>query len=346
MSIASDNRDNRAAMFETGVFEFCMSVIAESEAPRVVAVALQFIVSFFRFPMLHIWVPPAVEVGDDRRSALCEAVRACFQRNLSATDGDDRWRIGELMFKCISNLEFWDEDFETPLRAGLHLFFLECFFTEPTPLIQTAEWLESLWVFERNCFFRGAPEFIDGMIGEIPIFNLACLVLDDEEAPPEVRAIHAGLAVNPLLHDRVRGHICAMLTRLIVGSEEVLAELNLRHFFARLLVGMEDRASAFKFDAMCMMAVAFQKLAVSELGDFMDPKFVALLESIELGLRLPDTRDLSGELVAAAYRLNELLPDDSDLKPLLYEAVPEKLRSTFEDLAAAKACSPFFAVGD
>jgi hypothetical protein len=336
MSIASDGPERRRAILETPIFDFCLHAIAESDTAPLVLAALQFIVGFFRVPMMHVGLRPAAPPDDGRRSALCEAVGPCFQRHRTGDYHDDRRMIGAVLFQCITNLEFWEEHFETPLRAGLHLFFMASFMADPEPLIQMAEWLENLWVFERNCFVRGAPEFIEGMIGEIPVIDLACLVLDDEGAPPPLRAIHARLAENRLLHDRMRGHICAILTRLMVGSEEVLAELNSRHFFAGLLVAIEDRASAFKFDAMFMLSVAFQKLADPELGDFMTSGFVDLLESIELPLNLSDGRDLTAELVAVAYRLNELLTDDDDLKRLLYETIPDGLRSVFEDLGAPR----------
>jgi hypothetical protein len=122
----------------------------------------------------------------------------------------------------------------------------------------------------------------------------------------------------------------------MVGCEALLAVLNARHFFAGLLVAIRDRASAFKFEAMFMLAVAFQKLADSELGDFLNPEFVDLLESLEVPLAVSDGRNLTAELVAVACRMNELLPDDGDLKPLLYETIPEGLRSRFEDMAVPK----------
>jgi hypothetical protein len=71
------------------------------------------------------------------------------------------------------------------------------------------------------------------------------------------------------------------------------------------------------------VAIAFQRQGNSQLEDFMNPRFLGLLESIELSLSLPDGRDVSAELVAVASRLNEWLPDDDDLKPVLYETIPE-----------------------
>jgi hypothetical protein len=334
MALSRDDPEQRVVMLGTPLYERALQAIAESETPRLVLAALEFIASFFRFPIIHLRPPLVVKLDDDRRSALCEAIRSCFQRNRLAGDPATRRKIGTGLFKCITNLDFWDENFETPLRAGLHLFFMASFLAEPEPLLQMGEWLDSLWVFERDCFLCGATGFIEGMIGEIPVVDLACLVLGDEGAPAPLRAIQAGLEQNPLLYDRMKGHICAILTRLIVGSGEVLPELNSRHFFAGLLVDMENRGTAFKFDAMFLLAVAFQRLGVSELADFMIPEFVQLLESIELSLRLPNGLDLSAELVTVAYRLNELLDDDADLKSLLYETVPEALRCTFEDMAA------------
>jgi hypothetical protein len=312
--------------------------------PRLSLVALDFIVSQFGFPIVsqfgfpivHDQLGPLAELESGRRSAICEAVRCCFERNLSAGCREDRRKIGGQLFKCITNVDFLYEHFETPLRAGLHLFFIEVFFADPEPLVEMGEWVKGLWVFERSCFVHGSSEFIEGRLADIRGLDLARLVVEDEEAPVAIRWIQERLGENAVLYDRVRGDICAILTRLITGSDEFLCELNCGHFFAGLLVGMEDRGPAFKFDAMFLLAVAFQRLPVSEQGDFVNARFVELLESIEDSVRLPDGQDLSGELACVAYRLNDLLDDDSELKVLLYETVPAGLRCTLEDFTALK----------
>jgi hypothetical protein len=238
-----------------------------------------------------------------------------------------------MIFQCLLNMEFWNENFETPMRAGLPVFFLTTFLSEPTSILWMKQWLDGMLLFERYCFVRGRLELIVGLLGEIRVLDLAYLVLDDEAAPRPMPLIHAVLEEDALLYDRMRGHVCAMLTRLIVVSDELLGELNSRHFFAGLLVAMEDRATAFKFDAMFLLGVAFQRVAVSEVCDFMNPGFVELLEVIRLPITLLDHRNLSTEMVGVARRLNELLADDCDLKALLYDTVPEAMRHEFEDLA-------------
>jgi hypothetical protein len=190
-----------------------------------------------------------------------------------------------------------------------------------------------MMLFERYCFVRGRRELVEETMDEIPAIALACLVVYDEAAPAEVREMHARLEDCPAMRDWMRGHACAVLTRLIEANEGVLAALNERRFFGKLLLEMADSASVFKFDAMFLLAVAFQTLERSAVADFLNPGFVDLLESIGLSITLVDGRDLSNEMKRVAYRLNEMLPDDSELKMILYETVPRQLLCKFEDIA-------------
>jgi hypothetical protein len=173
---------------------------------------------------------------------------------------------------------------------------------------------------------------IDNLTAQLCAFHLACLVVDfGDEAAASIRAIPALLAENPLLRDRMRGHVCMILARIISENDEVLAGFNQCGFFARVLMEIQDGASRFKLDATFMLAVAFQRLADTELDGFLNVHFVELLETIDMSLALIDGRNLSGQMEAVACRLNRLLPDESELKALLWDIVPQRVLIRFED---------------
>jgi hypothetical protein len=323
---------HRVGVVATPVFGFSLCAVSTSESGRLVVASLEFLGSFFHYPIVPKVFVRECELDAGCRGAVCEALRPCFERFWVMDDDETCESIGRALFRCVMNMEFWGEKFETPMRAGLHLFFMSIFLSNPEPMFSKPEWLNSMMVFERYCFVLGGSEFVEMMMREIPVIVLGYLVVDDEGAPAEVRSIHVGLESRRDVYDEMRGHVCAMLTRLIVLRDDFLSELNSRHFFAGLLLGIEDRTSGFKFEGMFLLAVGFQRLGVSEVGDFLTIGFVELTEAIGLSIRLVDGRDLSSEMARVASRLNEMLGEDSELKSILYETVPGERWFDLEDV--------------
>jgi hypothetical protein len=114
-------------------------------------------------------------------------------------------------------------------------------------------------------------------------------------------------------------------------SEGAASELNNEHFFQVLLGAVaEDCVGAFKLEASYLLAVAFLKLATTEVDDFLVREFVDVLETIELGFVFDDGRQLTAEMERVAHRLHRLLPEDSELREALCDVVPERILTALE----------------
>jgi hypothetical protein len=312
----------------TSLFELSLIIITNSLALPLVTACLEYLSSLFLRPIVPCFTPRR-RLSDSRLFAMSVCLRDYFAELWKESHELIRVSHARLVFSAFLHSEFYASRFEIPIRAQIPHFILSLIFNSPEWLIENATLIGEAFFLLRLCIVRGPPELVSDIFAQFPFVNLAFIVFDRVQRPPAMEILRHYLQCHYALLDQVCADLCAILTRGIQLIPECIGEFNFTQGVLLLPSELENASFAFKTRAVYFLAVAFLHMSDSEVEKFLVQDVIELFEVISVvtfpSAEIDDLMDMGRDLARAAFKLDSMIPDGTELKEFFHERVPIEL---------------------
>jgi hypothetical protein len=318
--LAEDNPETRETILKSGIMDFVVVHLRESNNILVYKAALKCANAFFN-QMMSLQYEPLIQFDARQIGSLFETLRWLSPFVFFNQDSGIRNSLGRDIFGLLMNDEVLHSQFEWPIRAEFVHFFLQALFDERSEFLLTREEKPNeTFEFLRYAFVYGPSELLAPILGQFDLLNLICVVQEpNRELAPRAHVMWHVVSSNRKYGEAIIGCTCAIFTKCMEIEGRIAVALNEKHFFRILIERVESASLSLKRELALIIATALIILAVSDLEELLVPPVVELFQIGE-ATDWADRRLFNRTIATAVRKMVEIIPQDSELREFLCEA--------------------------